>query len=131
VNFRRATLAALVLVTALVTSLAAHHSIAGTYDSSKAMNITGTVTELRWQNPHTWLSLDVKGADGKIITWKIEMGGPANFAQTGLRKDSISISSSVTIQAWPARDGSLMAAGRLLTLPDGKQFDVHDRFGEI
>ena len=128
---RRELMATVLLLTVLPTSLVAHHSIAATYDSSKAMTITGTVTELRWQNPHTWLSLDVKGADGKVNIWKIEMGGPARFAQNGLRKDSISISSAVTIQVWPARDGSLMAAGRLLTLPDGRQFDVHDRFGEI
>ena len=111
------------------TPLAAHHSVAATYDSSKVMTLAGKVTEVIWGNPHTRLSMSVTGADGNVVTWKIEMGRPANLLKSGFRKEDI-FSSSVTLQAWPARDGSLMAAGRLLTLPDGKQFDVHDTFEE-
>jgi Family of unknown function (DUF6152) len=127
---RLAILTPVLLFVAGAVPLAAHHSINATYDSGKAMPITGTVMQVRWLNPHTWLSLNVKGGDGKIVTWKIEMGGPGNFARTGLRKEFVTISSSVTIQVWPARDGSPTAAARVLTLPDGKQFDVHDTFAE-
>jgi hypothetical protein len=128
-NSRLAILTVVLLFTVSATPLAAHHSVAATYDSSRVMTITGTVTEVRWLNPHTWLSMDVKGADGKIVTWKVEMGGPSNLLKTGFRKEDI-FSSSVIMQVWPARDGSLIAAGRVLTLPDGKQFDVHDTFAE-
>jgi hypothetical protein len=109
--------------------LAAHHSIAATYDSSKVMTLTGKVTEVAWRNPHTLLSIDVTGADGKVVTWKIEMGRPTNLLNSGFRKEDI-FSVPIAFQVWPARDGSPTAAGRLLTLPDGRQFDVHDTFAE-
>jgi hypothetical protein len=110
-------------------SLAAHHSVAVTYDSSKVMTLTGKVTEVIWGNPHTRLSMSVTGADGKVVTWKIEMGGSAIVFKPGFRKEDL-FSSSITLQAWPARDGSQTAAARLLTLPDGRQFDVHDTFAD-
>ena len=111
------------------TPISAHHSVVATYDSNKAMIITGKVTEVTWRNPHTLLSMEVIGTDGKIITWKIEMGGQDILFNPGFRKDEI-FSRSITLQAWPARDGSQTAAGRLLTLPDGRQFDVHNTFAE-
>jgi hypothetical protein len=123
-------IAILVLILlSVVSPLAAHHSIAGTYDSTKAMTIRGHVTEVAWRNPHTLLSIDVTGSDGKIATWKIEMGRPANLINSGFRKEDI-FSTPITLQVWPARDGSTTAAGRLLTLPDGRQFDVHDTFAD-
>jgi hypothetical protein len=109
--------------------LAAHHSVVATYDSSKVMTLTGKVTEVIWRNPHTSLSMSVTGAEGKVVMWKIEMGGSAVLFKPGFRKEDI-FSSSITLQVWPARDGSPTAAGRLLTLPDGRQFDVHDTFAE-
>jgi len=109
--------------------LSAHHSVVATYDSSKVMTLTGKVTEVIWRNPHTRLSMSVTEADGKVVTWKIEMGGSAILSKPGFRKEDI-FSSSITLQVWPARDGSPTAAGRLLTLPDGRQFDVHDSFAD-
>jgi hypothetical protein len=113
----------------LVTSPNAHHSIVASYDSTKVMTITGHVTEVTWRNPHTLLTIDVTGTDGKVVTWKIEMGRPASLLQSGFKKEDIFLG-SVTVQVWPARDGTMSAAGRLLTLPDGRQFDVHDAFAD-
>jgi len=91
------------------------------------MTITGNVTEVTWRNPHTLLSMDVTETDGKNTTWKIEMGGPANLLKSGFRKEDI-FSRPITLQVWPARDGSPTAAARIITLPNGRQFDVHDTF---
>jgi Family of unknown function (DUF6152) len=129
VNLRLAGLIAALLLAMSPAPFAAHHSIVATYDATKPITITGKVTEMRWGNPHSVLSMDVIAPDGKVVTWKIEMGGPANLLKSGFRKEEI-FSTPITLQAWPARDGSLMAAGRLLTLPDGRQFDVHDTFAE-
>jgi hypothetical protein len=120
--------AALLLIIFAV-PLSANHSVVATYDSAKAMTLTGKVTEVIWGNPHTRLSVSVTGADGKVVPWKIEMGGPAILFKPGFRKEDI-FSSSITLRVWPARDGSSTAAGRLLTLPDGRQFDVHDTFAD-
>ena len=128
-NVRLARLIVAFLVAISAVPLSAHHSVAASYDSSKPMTITGKVTEVRWGNPHTLVSLNVIGPDGKTATWKIEMGGPATVFKPGFQKDEI-FSKSITLLVWPARDGSMSAAARLLTLPDGRQFDVHDTFAE-
>jgi hypothetical protein len=56
-------------------------------------------------------------------------GGAAILLKPGFRKEEI-FSTPITLQVWPSRDGSFIAAARLLTLPDGRQFDVHDTFAD-
>lgn len=115
-----------------VTPLVAHHDVLAMFDSSKELTITGTVKEVRWLNPHAAFVIDVKdgkGADGKIVTWLIQLAPPNALSRQGFGKDTVSISSSVSVKMWPARDGSHLATGRMLTLPNGKQIDVHDSLG--
>ena len=128
-NVRLANVIAAFLLAISATPLSAHHSIGATYDATKAMTISGKVREVRWGNPHTLLSIDVIGANGIPVSWEIEMGGSAVFFNPGFRKEDL-FSGSVALQVWPARDGSITAAARVLTLPDGRQFDVHDTFAE-
>jgi len=124
-----------ILITALMvfaaTPLVAHHSVAKTYDSSKPITMSGTVKEVRWLNPHASMIIEVKGTDGKVSTWEVEMAAPNTLFRTGFRKETAALSSLVTMQVWPARDGSRTATGLLLTLADGKQFDIHDSFGDF
>ena len=128
-NYRFGLLVLVVWLSASQIPLTAHHSIAASYDASKAMTLTGKVREVRWGNPHTLLSIDVTGSDGKFVIWKIEMGGPAVVFKPGFQKEEI-FSGPISLQVWPARDGSKKAAARLLTFSDGRQFDVHDTFAE-
>ena len=122
----------LILIVVLSTTpLLAHHSLAGTYDLSRPITMSGLVTEVVLRNPHTSISLNVKGTDGSIGNWKVEMGSAVNLAKQGFGKETVTVSSSVTIQGFLARDGSMVAAGLKLTLSDGKQFDVRDTFGDF
>ena len=56
--------------------IAAHHSFAAEFDGSKPVTLRGTITKMEWTNPHAWLHIDVKGADGKVVSWMIEGGAP-------------------------------------------------------
>ena len=51
--------------------LSAHHGNAS-YDTSKSVTVTGTVTEYHWANPHVWLRVDAKDGNGNIVHWVIE-----------------------------------------------------------
>jgi Family of unknown function (DUF6152) len=50
----------------------AHHSFAAEYDGTKPIKVTGTVTKFDMTNPHSWVYLDVKDADGKVANWALK-----------------------------------------------------------
>ena len=68
--------------------LAAHHSFAAEYDGSQPITVTGTVAKVDWQNPHIYLYLDVKDAQGTVAQWKFEgcsgMPGPMSAASSSV-----------------------------------------------
>jgi Family of unknown function (DUF6152) len=118
-----------VLVAVLAaTPLLAHHSIASEFDSARAMPITGTITRIEWTNPHVWIHLNVKDANGKIVSWGIQIGAPGALTRAGLDKSILDLTTLVMFEVWPAHDGSFHAAGRLLALSDGRKFDVADKW---
>src|ERR1700716_4666011 len=89
----RATLAIVVtgtaiLVAAATATLSAHHAFAAEFDANKPVNFKGTVTKMEWTNPHTWLHVDVKKADGTAESWAIEAGTPDVLLRRGFHNAS-------------------------------------------
>lgn len=68
---------ALVLSTALASVTLAHHSTKGIYNEDEIVEITGTVKEWRFINPHPSLIIEVTGPDGEIQEWDVSYGGRA------------------------------------------------------
>src|ERR1700681_547268 len=101
-------------------SLLAHHAFAAEFDANKPVNFKGTVTKMEWTNPHTWLHVDVKKADGTVESWAIEAGTPNVLFRRGFTKESLLPGTEIVIDGYQAKDGSPRANGRNLTLPDGK-----------
>ncbi len=54
------------------TTALAHHAFAAEFDADKPIDLKGTVTKVKWVNPHSWLYFDVKGADGAVTNWGVE-----------------------------------------------------------
>jgi Family of unknown function (DUF6152) len=109
-------LAAAVLLVA--GSASAHHSFA-MFDQSKATPIEGTVKEFRWTNPHIFIQLLVKSADGSDVEWSIEMTSPEHLARVGWRPGTIKAGDKVSLLIHTMRDGS--AGGQFISGsgPDG------------
>lgn len=100
----------------------AHHAFSAEFDGDKPVELKGVVTKLQWTNPHSWLYVDVKEADGKVTPWAVEFGAPYGLLQKGLRKTDFPIGVEVTVKAFRAKSGKNVANATSVTLADGRGF---------
>jgi hypothetical protein len=119
-NAKRNGLVALALVLAVIgLPAAAHHSVAGVFDVSRTLKLTGTVSRVDWVNPHTSVYLDVKESGGAVTTWRLECLPVAMMRKGGLSKQQLlGDGQTVTVAAHPARNGT-PALGYLLDMSFG------------
>ena len=99
----------------------AHHAFAAEFDSTKPVSLQGVVTRMEWINPHSWIHLDVKNADGTVTKWMIEGGTPNTLVRRGFTKDSLKPGTEIRVEGFRAKNGANRANGRDLVLPDGKR----------
>jgi Family of unknown function (DUF6152) len=100
---------------------AAHHAFAAEFDVDKPVKVHGVVTKVEWVNPHAWIYVDVKGADGKVVNWHFELGPPNALFRLGWRKDAIPAGTEVDISGFRAKSMENTANGRSIILPDGRE----------
>jgi len=98
-----------------------HHSFAAEFDSSKPVELRGTVTRLEWTNPHAWIFVDVKDGNGKVTNWGCELGSPNTLLRNGWTRESLKAGDSVVITGSRAKDGSNIANARTVRFADGKR----------
>ena len=98
----------------------AHHSFAGEYDGSKAVDVTGTVTKSEWTNPHARFYVDTRESDGATTHWEFELGSPNLLIRYGFTRDLLVIGSQVTVEGFQARDGANVANAKTVKFANGK-----------
>jgi len=110
----------------------AHHSFSAEFDGSKDKQLVlkGRVAKMEWVNPHAWLYIDVDKPDGKTERWAVEFGSPNVLFRSGWKKDSLPEGMRITVQASPAKDGSLRANSRGVEFPDGRKLDTGSSAGK-
>ena len=91
----------------VATPLVAHHS-GNMFDNTKTVELTGTVKEFQWTNPHIWIQVNVDkaGAAGTKEEWSVEGGSPNSLSRNGWRKTTFTPCQQVSIRINPMRDGS-------------------------
>ena len=99
----------------------AHHAFAAEFDAKNPIKLRGTVAKTEWINPHTWIHIDVKRADGKVDRWMIEGGPPNALYRRGFTKDSLPVGTEILVEGFRAKDGSMRGNGRDLTFANGRK----------
>ena len=113
-------LSIVLLAAALGAPVRAHHSFAAEYDANQPITLQGQIARIDLVNPHAWLYLEVKDADGKVVRWNVEMGAPNNLIRRGVTKATLPIGETVTVDGYKAKDGSTTVNGRQIKMSDGR-----------
>jgi Family of unknown function (DUF6152) len=124
-RIRSPLLTALICAFAWTGSVSAHHSVQSQFDIHKTVSVSGIVAKVEFINPHSYLTVNVKGADGKVQKWAFEMGAAGNLRKAGLSRadrGGLKAGDEVTITALPARDGSNGGLLQELKIADGRVY---------
>lgn len=97
----------------------AHHSFATQYDAEKPITLKGVVTKVEWTNPHARFYVDVKGDNGDVTNWNLELASPNVLSRNGWTRHALQAGDEVTVEGSMARSGANMANARTVVLADG------------
>lgn len=112
-------------------SLWAHHSLAGVFDTDDKFSITGVITDVEWINPHIYLHLEVTDDDGSIVTWRLETHPVAFMRKAGINKTMLmGDGEPVTISGIAGRATPNLGYIYRITYADGHFYQLYsDRQG--
>jgi hypothetical protein len=117
-----------VIAVALIAAPAAAHHGIGTFDTRQEVTITGAVTGVDFVNPHSWLYLDVKGADGRVAAWRCEMRSATTLRRSGWSPEMFKQGEPVTITGAPDRRDPSSCYLSTIVFADGSSAD---RYGQL
>ena len=114
----------------------AHHAFAAEFDLNKPFDVSGVVSRVAWQNPHVYVFLDAKDANGKTVTYAMECNSVNTLLHKGWTRDALKKGDAVTISAYgakdprPLADGSIHANARSIRFTDGRTVSAGSSAGE-
>ncbi len=121
-QFRSLSLAAIAAV-AIALPTWAHHS-ASNY-TREFTHLEGTVKEIRWINPHSWIFLEVMDDKGQPTVWALEGASPIELARAGWKRDDVKVGDTIKVRCRQQKDGSKGCLLGFVTPKGGveKEFD--------
>ncbi len=108
-------------------SVAAHHGRGATFDMQKRLPLKGVVSQVKWQNPHVLIFLDVKDETGKVVTWGFENSNVHTLANQGYNRNTLKVGQEITAIVNPAANGSPLGIIVKVVLADGKEIMSRER----
>ena len=123
----RVFLLTIVVVAIIATSLSAHHGRGRAYDMNKRLTLKGAVSNVKWQNPHVLIYIDVKDETGKVVTWAFENSNVHTLALQGYNRNTLKVGQEVTAIVNPAVNGEPLGIIVKVILADGKEIMSRER----
>src|SRR6185436_12999229 len=117
-------------VAAAAIPASAHHAIQTVFDLNKPVTVTGSITAVEWVNPHSYISIDVKGGKDVVQHWVFELPGSGGVRQlrAGLAdRGGLKAGDIVTIEGIAAKDGTTNGFAYRLRVADGSRFDLSNK----
>ena len=100
--------------------LAAHHSSAEAYDSTKSVEAQGTITKVLFKNPHSFVFVESTDPQGQKVEWQIELGAISSMTRAGWTKEMLAPGMVVKVAGIPSRaPGSHGITNARFTKQDG------------
>jgi hypothetical protein len=93
------------------------------FDTSREATVTGTVTSFVYRNPHVFLYVDVKGGNGEVQNWTVEMSNITNMERRGIYASTFKTGDLVTVKVNPLKDGRAGGNYTSVTTADGKTLE--------
>ena len=107
---RTPALAALLL--AMSASAAAHHGWSE-YDATRPQQLTGTIEESGYRQPHGYVRLKTPDK-----TWLVVLAPPSRMENRGLARDMLAVGSTVTVVGYPNRTKPAELRAERITVGD-------------
>ncbi len=93
----------------------AHHSFSAEFDVGRPIDITGTVTQIEWTNPHAWVHLETVNEQGQRAQWAVELLGLNSLVRSGINPRTVKAGDVLTVSGFGARDGTNTANASSVT----------------
>ncbi len=116
----------LFIASGLAANAFAHHGIAN-FDFNKDVAINGTVAKLTFVNPHSWLYVNVTGANGETAEWRCEMRAATVLRRSGWSEEMFAAGSQISVTGVPDRNEPNTCYLGTITFADGTSMD---RYGQ-
>jgi len=115
-----------VLALSLTASVVAqgHHSFSAEFDSEKVVTVTGTVSEVRFRNPHVQYFLDVD-ADGDVARWIVAGHTMILMRRSGVTADTVSTGDQITVSGYAGRNGAQKVYLETLDTAEGTRYEIY------
>jgi hypothetical protein len=117
----------LLAVIATATPLAAHHGRGASFDMKKQVTLKGTVSQVKWQNPHVLIFIDVPDEAGRVVTWAFENSNVHTLATQGYSRNTLKFGQPITAIVNPAANGEPLGIIVKIVLEDGKVIMSRER----
>lgn len=98
----------------------AHHAFAAEFDRDTPVQLTGSVTEMKWSNPHAWIYIDVEDENGTVVNWAFETRAANSIIRLGWRPKDLPVGTILKVDGFQARNGSSTASLAAATFSDGR-----------